>query len=175
MPTKVSSLRPVLRRLSILLVVLTAASLGAATPPGPLLHKPAPAFVRTDLYGRRISLRAERGKVVLLNFWATWCAPCQEELPRFAAWQARYGPQGFQVIAVSMDDSKTPVRTLVHKLRLDLPVVMGDARLGTRYGGVLGFPVTFLIDRQGIVVSRLEGATDLDALDQQIRSLLARH
>jgi cytochrome c biogenesis protein CcmG, thiol:disulfide interchange protein DsbE len=172
--TKVSSPRRTLRLLSIL-IVLAATNLGAGPPPSPLLHKPAPAFVRADLEGHRISLRAQRGNVVLLNFWATWCAPCLQELPRFAAWQSRYGPSGFQVIAVSMDDADTPVRALVQKLHLDLPVVMGDARLGTRYGGVLGLPITFLIDRRGMVVARLEGATDLDALDRQIRSLLVRY
>lgn len=170
-----SRLRGSLCGLLLLIFALPAISLGAAPHPSRLLHKPAPAFVRPDLQGHPVRLHAYRGKVVLLNFWATWCAPCLEELPRFAVWQTRYAPDGFQVIAISMDDAEAPVRTLAGKLQLPIPLVMGDARLGTRYGGILGLPVTFLIDRRGTVVARLEGAADLDALERQLRRLLARH
>lgn len=161
--------------LLLLILGLASTSLGATPSRSQLLHKPAPAFTRPDLDGRPVRLRASRGKVVLLNFWATWCAPCLEELPRFAAWQTQFAPDGFQVIAVSMDDTDAPVRALVGKLQLTIPVVMGDARLGTRYGSVLGLPISFLIDRRGVVVARFEGVTDLDTLESQIRQLLARH
>ncbi len=140
-----------------------------------LLHKPAPAFVRTDLSGRRIDLHAYRGKVVLLNFWATWCGPCQVELPRFSAWQKQYGPAGLQVIAASMDDDSTGVRPVVRKLKLDFPVVMGDEKLGMLYGGVLGLPVTFLIGRDGKVDARIDSGADLDATERRIQQLLAQH
>jgi cytochrome c biogenesis protein CcmG/thiol:disulfide interchange protein DsbE len=137
-----------------------------------LVHKQAPEFARADLSGSKVDLRSYRGKVVLLNFWATWCAPCQVELPEFAAWQKKYGGQGLQVLAVSMDDGDAPVRRTVRRLRLSFPVVMGDAHLGEEYGGVLGLPVTFLIDRQGIVVAKIKGETDLNALELRVESLL---
>jgi cytochrome c biogenesis protein CcmG, thiol:disulfide interchange protein DsbE len=157
-----------------LVFALALATTTPSTPQSPslLLRKPAPAFTRTDLNGRRVRLRDYRGKVVLLNFWATWCAPCLQELPRFSDWQTRYGTAGLQILAVSMDDSDAPVRTLEQNFRPTFPVVMGDARLGTRFGGVLGLPITYLIDRKGLVIARLEGATDLDALELQIHSLL---
>jgi cytochrome c biogenesis protein CcmG/thiol:disulfide interchange protein DsbE len=136
------------------------------------VHKPAPVFVRPDLSGHRVDLKSYRGKVVLLNFWATWCAPCQVELPRFRSWQEKYGPQGLQVLAVSMDDGDAQVRRTVQRLHLDFPVVMGDARLGEAYGGVLGLPVTFLVDRQGVVVAKVKGETDLDALEMRVKLLL---
>jgi len=138
-----------------------------------LLHKPAPAFVRNSLGGQLVDSSAYRGKVVLLNFWATWCAPCQLEMPRFAAWQKQYGPQGLQIVGVSMDDEPDGVRKLTSKLRINYPVVMGDEQLGTLYGGILGLPVTFLIDRQGQVVARFQGETDLNAMEEQIKQLLA--
>lgn len=138
-----------------------------------LLNRPAPPFSRTDLSGARISLSGYRGKVVLLNFWATWCAPCRTELPRFAAWQRRYGPEGLQVIAVSMDDDPVPVRTFLRKRQPNYPVLMGDAKLGEMYGGVLGVPVTFLIDRQGVVRARFEGEADLSVMEARLRELLA--
>jgi cytochrome c biogenesis protein CcmG, thiol:disulfide interchange protein DsbE len=158
--------------------MLGATGVQAQTPKGPtspnLLHNSAPEFVRADLTGRRIDLKSYRGKVVLLNFWATWCAPCQIELPQFDAWQKKYGGEGLQVLAVSMDDGDAPVRRTVRRLHLDFPVVMGDAKLGDAYGGVLGLPVTFLIDREGRVVGKVKGETDLTALESRLRQLLGK-
>ena len=114
-------------------------------------------FTRNDLNGDRVSLRRYRGKVILLNFWATWCVPCRLELPRFADWQKQYGPEGLQVIAVSMDDSPRPVRAFVRKLKPNFPIIHGRRKLGTRYGGILGLPVTFLIARDGRVTARIDG------------------
>lgn len=140
---------------------------------GTLLHKRAPEFVRADLSGSKIDLKEYRGKVVLLNFWATWCAPCQVELPKFDGWQKNYGAQGLQVLAVSMDDNESPVRRTMHRMRLDFPVVMGDAQLGEAYGGVLGLPVTYLIDREGRIVAEFKGATDLSAMEAAMKRVLS--
>jgi thiol-disulfide isomerase/thioredoxin len=139
-----------------------------------LVHSAAPEFVRTDLQQRRVDLRAYRGRVVLLTFWATWCAPCQVEMPRFVAWQRQYGPQGLQIIGVSMDDDAGPVRRLMGRRHVNYPVLMGDVKLAELYGGVLGLPVTFLIDRQGVVAARFHGETDLDAMERRIGKLLKR-
>src|SRR3569833_1317729 len=108
-----------------------------------LVHKMAPPFARADLNGRQVDLKQYRGKVILLNFWATWCAPCQVELPRFNTWQQKYGPDGLQVMAISMDDGDGQVRRTVRRLRLDIPVVMGDAKLGGAGGGGRGGPGAF--------------------------------
>lgn len=151
-----------------------ACALNAATMKKSLLHKAAPRFTRKDLDGRAVRLHAYRGKVVLLNFWATWCGPCEVELPRFVVWQRQYGSQGLQVIAVSMDDRPEPVRGFVRKLNPDFPVVMGDEKIGTLYGGVLGLPVTFLISRDGKIAERIEGESDLGLMERHIQRLLAR-
>lgn len=135
----------------------------------------APDIARADLRGAPVSLAALRGKVVLLNFWATWCAPCRVEMPRFVAWQKQYGVDGLQIVSVSIDDSEPPARALVERMHLDYPVVMGDAKLGERYGGVLGVPVTFLIDRRGVIRARIDGETDLGALQGKIEAMLAAH
>ena len=137
-----------------------------------LLHKEAPEFVRTDLNNRKLDLHAYRGKVVLLDFWATWCAPCLLDMPRFAAWQTRYGPRGLRIIAISMDDDPALARKLCEKLRLNYPVAMGDEQLGLLYGGVLGLPMTFLIDAQGKVQSQFQGETDLNMIERQLKPLL---
>ena len=93
-------------------------------------------------------------------------------MPRFVQWQKQYGPQGLQILAISMDDDDTEVRPFLQSLRPDYPVVMGDAKLGELYGGVLGLPVTFLIDRDGIIRARIEGESDLRAMGVKIRNLL---
>ncbi len=88
------------------------------------------------------------------------------------AWQQEYGARGLVVIGVSIDDSPAPARAFAEKLHLNYPVVMGNAKLGERYGGVLGVPVTFLIDRAGIVRARFDGEEHLAAEERQVRGLL---
>ncbi|HEU5457710.1 MAG TPA: TlpA disulfide reductase family protein [Terracidiphilus sp.] len=139
-----------------------------------LIGHPAPALARTSLQGTRVDLKALRGKVVLVNFWATWCGPCKVELPQFVQWQREYGSRGLQVVAVSMDDSDAPVRRFVQTLKPGFPVLMGNAKLGRAWGGVLGLPVTFLVARDGTVASRTEGGADLPALESQVKKLLSK-
>ena len=140
--------------------------------PTPAAARVAPDFSRPDLDRQEIRLSAYRGKIVLLNFWATWCAPCLAEMPRFAEWQQKYGPRGLRILGVSMDDDVAPVRTTYRRLKLNYPVVMGDETLGAMYGGILGLPVTLLIDGEGRIRFRHDGETGLEVLEREIRELL---
>lgn len=154
---------------------LIAASLAAGAQPAhvhSLVGRQAPAFARRDLAGQSIRLADLRGKVVLLNFWATWCAPCQTEMPVFTAWQRKYGPQGLAVIGISMDDDSDAARKLIEKLKIAYPVAMGDAKLGEEYGEVLGLPKTFLIGRDGKVLAQFQGETDLKAMEEELNAAL---
>jgi cytochrome c biogenesis protein CcmG/thiol:disulfide interchange protein DsbE len=151
---------------------LALAGAPAASASSSLLHHAAPTFARTDLNHKKLDLTAYHGKVVLLNFWATWCAPCQLEMPRFVAWQTQYGSRGLQIIGISMDDDPALVRTLYQKLHLNYPVAIGDAKLGKLYGGILGLPVTFLIDRNGKIQAEFQGDPNLDKLESAFRPLL---
>jgi thiol-disulfide isomerase/thioredoxin len=133
----------------------------------------APDFAGTDLQGRPFSLSGQRGKVVLLNFWATWCAPCREEMPAFSKWQRSYGARGLAIVGVSMDDELESVKQALAQRPVSYPVVMGDAKLGERMGGVLGLPLSYLLDADGRVVARYQGEASLPAIEAKIRELLA--
>ena len=134
----------------------------------------APDFALTDLDGRKLTLSDYRGKVVLLDFWATWFGPCRSEIPHFVEMQNTYGPQGFQVIGISMDDDAKPVREYFQRYRLNYPVAVGDDKLADRFGGTLGLPVNFIIDRQGRIHAKYLGATDVSVFDSDVKGLLAR-
>jgi peroxiredoxin len=142
-------------------------------PSKPAIYRSAPNFSRLDLDHKQINLADYRGKVVLLNFWATWCAPCLVEMPRFVVWQHEYGGRGLQVIGISMDDEEQPVRTAYRKYRLNYPVLMGDEKIGEKYGGILGLPVTFLIDRKGKIRFQHQGAADLNTVEDEMHGLLS--
>lgn len=146
----------------------------AAVPDNPtaVISRAAPEFSRLDLNHRQVSMAAYRGKVVLLNFWATWCSSCLIEMPHFVQWQQAYGKRGLQVIGVSMDDDVHPVRAAYQKYRLNYPVVMGDEELGEMYGGVLGLPVTFLIDRSGKIRFVHQGGVRLNQIRSEMEILL---
>jgi peroxiredoxin len=135
-------------------------------------HSPAPDFSLPDLTGQRLDLSSYRGKVVLLDFWATWCDPCREEIPHFVELQNRYGGQGLQIIGVSMDDAPEPVRDFYQRFKMNYPVVMGNAKTGELYGGVLGLPIAFLIGRDGRITAKHIGATDISVFEKEIANLL---
>lgn len=143
--------------------------------PAGTLNTIAPDFTRTDLSGRPLQLNQFKGRVVLLNFWATWCGPCITEIPVFSRWQHRYGAAGLQVIGVSMDDDETAVKRFVAKHNVSYPILMGDAKLGESFGGVFGLPQSFLIDARGRIVLRSVGEPDMEELRSQIESLIGVH
>jgi cytochrome c biogenesis protein CcmG/thiol:disulfide interchange protein DsbE len=170
---RINSKRKVLYLLLLLTAFPAADNLAAKTETAtPIASRRAPSFTRLDLNQQQVRLVDYRGKVVLLNFWATWCVPCLTEMPHFVEWQQEYGRRGLQVIGISMDDEEQPVRITYQKYRLNYPVVMGDEKIGEMYGGILGLPVTFLIDRSGKIRFKHEGDTDIKTIESEMRGLL---
>ena len=135
----------------------------------------APLFSRTDLQGRQVDLRSFRGKVVLIDFWASWCAPCIVEIPRLIDMQRRYGPRGFRVIGVSLDDNIAAAEAVTHRFDFDYPVLLGDAKFGNLYGGILGLPEQFLVGPDGKILHIWSGEVAPDILEKSVTSVLNSH
>jgi thiol-disulfide isomerase/thioredoxin len=136
-------------------------------------HPLAPDFSLTDISGKKLSLSDYRGKVLMLDFWATWCGPCRIEIPGFIELQKRYGSQGFAVVGISMDDGQEPVVDFYRQFNMNYPVALGNARLEELYGGIIGLPTTFLIGRDGRIYAKHEGATEIAVFEEEIKQLLA--
>ena len=162
-----------------LAIALHFANLHRTGPAGPGVakitqHPLAPEFSLPELNGQTLNLSAYRGKVVLLDFWATWCGPCLDEIPHFIELQNQYGDQGLQIIGVSMDDGPAPVRDFYQRFHMNYPVAIGNAKTGELYGGVLGLPIAFLIGRDGRIEAEHVGATDISVFEREIQALLQR-
>jgi peroxiredoxin len=153
-------------RLAPLALALLLA-LGACAP-----RNAAPPFDLPGLDGQRFSLAQFKGSVVLVNFWATWCAPCREETPDLVRLQQRYLTRGLVVIGLSMDGDPEPVRKFRDDFKVKYPLAMADLKVAKDYGKVLGLPVTFLVGRDGGIVSKHVGAVDVKKLEAEIEKLL---
>ena len=132
----------------------------------------APAFDLPGLDGQRVTLSQFKGRVVLVNFWATWCAPCREETPALVGLQERYRSRGLVVVGLSMDDKAEPVRKFRDAYKVTYPLAMADLQVAKDYGKVLGLPVTFVVGKDGGLVARHDGAVDVKKLEAELEKLL---
>ena len=134
---------------------------------------PASAWELKDLDGRTISSSQYAGKVVILDFWATWCPPCRAEIPGFVELQKAYGDRGLVVVGVSLDQGGAgPVREFMRRFGMNYPVVMGDEVVARAFGGVEAVPTTFIIDRHGRLVATHVGYTEKEEFERAIKPLL---
>ena len=146
----------------------------------PLQGKPAPPFTLEDLSGKKLSLTSYKGKAVLINFWATWCAPCKIETPWLIELRNQYAAQGFEVLGVSMDDidrgdpeklseEKRQIARFVQQEHMPYPVLIDGDSISEPYGGLDALPASFFVDRNGIVVAAQLGLTSKAEIEANIR------
>jgi thiol-disulfide isomerase/thioredoxin len=129
--------------------------------------------LKSAVGGEVVDSRNFAGKVLLVSFFATWCPPCIEEIPSFIELQNRFGPEGFSVIGLSVDQGGgSAVAKLVKKSKINYPVLMADSEIMENFGGVYGIPVSFLVNKEGNVVKKYPGYVPESILIRDIKSIL---
>ncbi len=162
---------------------LVSASGDASQYLSPLQGKAAPDFTLEDLNGKRLSLADYKGKALLINFWATWCAPCKIETPWLIELRNQYAAQGFEILGVSMDDldrddpaklsgEKKEIAHFVQQMKMPYPVLIGGDSISKPYGGLDDLPTSFFVDRNGTVVAAQLGLTSKDEIEAKIKKSL---
>ena len=130
------------------------------------------SFKNSD--GKKVSLSEFKGKVIILDFWATWCVPCKEEIPDFIKLQAKYGDRGLQIIGLSVDDSMNQAKKYSAEMKINYPILLAEGKedILRAYDPIRSIPVSIVIDRQGRIVARHEGIAKLDVFEKEILPLL---
>lgn len=149
-------------------------------PKGPPPDAPNVSFKGLD--GGNVSLASLKGKVVVINFWATWCDPCREEIPWMIGFQQKYAGKGFTMLGVAMDDEgKSVVEPFVQATKFDVdgrqmtmnyPIVLGNDDITSKFGGLFGLPTSIVISRDGKIQKKYIGLVGRDELEKEINSLL---
>jgi peroxiredoxin len=134
---------------------------------------PAPSWELQGADGKTIHSSDFKGKVVILDFWATWCPPCKAEIPSFIALQNEYGKKGLAVVGISVDEGGVDVvKEFAQKLGMNYPVVLADDKTPQAFGGIEAIPTTFIIDREGRIVTKHLGFTEKDEFEKELKPLL---
>ena len=141
-----------------------------------LRGKRAPEFNLRTVDGKKVSLSDYKGKAVLINFWATWCAPCKIEMPWLVALRSQYAPQGFEILGVNEDDAGTPRAKLAkfgQEQGLNYPLLVGDDAMSRKYGGVEFLPTSYFVGRDGKIVAETAGLVSKSEVEASIKKALA--
>jgi len=151
----------------------------------PLQGKAAPEFALEDLNGKKLSLADYKGKALLINFWATWCAPCKIETPWLIELRNQYAAEGFEIIGISMDDldrddqaklsgEKKEIAHFVQQMKMPYPVLIGGDSISKPYGGLDDLPTSYFVNRNGTVVSAQLGLTSKSEIEAKIKKSLEK-
>ena len=136
---------------------------------------PAPAWQLPDVDGRAVSSDRLKGKVVVLDFWATWCPPCRAEIPGYVELQKKYQREGLAIVGVSLDQGGPGVVSrFIADHRINYQVVIGDDKIVEAFGGIDAIPTTFIIDRQGVIRYRKVGAMPAGAFEAVLAQILKK-
>lgn len=139
----------------------------------PLTSQAAPDFALKDLNGRVYRLTDFKGRVVLLNFFATWCGPCRQEIPHLLKLRQKFGDQGVEIIGVSLDHEVDRVlRPFIQRYEITYPVLLGTREVVLDYGGIQGIPTTFVIDHNGTISDYFAGMPPSYLMEESVINLL---
>jgi thiol-disulfide isomerase/thioredoxin len=153
-------------------IVLAIALLTAPAAPGQE-KEAAPNFKLKNAAGQPVELAKLHGKVVVVNFWATWCGPCRAEIPGMLDIYQKYKGKGLEIVGISVDqDGWGAITPFVKKLNITYPVVLGNGEVTDAYGGIDAIPTTFFVDRNGRVLQRHVGYMSKDDFEKAVRSFL---
>ena len=132
------------------------------------------SFTMKDMNGKDVVFSSHKGKVILLDFWATWCGPCKIEIPGFVDLYTRYGPRGFVALGISVDDPVSKLKPYVAQLKMNYPVLIGNGRddVQKAFGPIWGLPTSFLIGRDGRICKKHTGFATKDQFEREIKALL---
>lgn len=134
-----------------------------------------PQFALKNINGSTVRLRAYRGKVVLINFWATWCPPCRAEMPDLVRLQREHAKQGLQIIGITYPpEKKSRVRRFARSLKVNYPIILGTRQIRERFSSDETLPLTVVIDRDGKVKEIISGILLRQEFDEKIKPLLNR-
>jgi cytochrome c biogenesis protein CcmG/thiol:disulfide interchange protein DsbE len=170
--------RPARNVIVALLLALMTAPFAAQTPKPAACPADAKAanltFTLKDLDGRDVTLSAYKGKVILLDFWATWCGPCKIEIPFFIDLYTKYRSQGLQVVGFAVDEPVATVKEYAEQMKMNYPILVGQNREDVieAFGPMVGLPTTIIIDRQGRICRSHAGLTAKETFESAIRLLL---
>jgi len=153
--------------------VESVSSLGSPTPEDDLRGKPAPAFTLVDLGGKKVSLAEYKGKPVVIDFWATYCLPCKEEMPWFEEFTTKYKDQGLVVLGVDQDDSvgKDAVAQAAKRTGVTYPILMPDKTISKSYKLGDYLPQTFFVDKNGTVVEEVIGGRPKEEIEADVKKI----
>jgi len=128
----------------------------------------APAFTLKDVEGHNVSLADYKGKLVFVNFWATWCPPCRAEIPHFVELVDKYGKDGFAILGISVDDPKDhkKIPGFMNKFDINYPILLDDNKTRYDYGGIESIPTTFVINREGKALGKIVGSRSKEQFEQ---------
>jgi thiol-disulfide isomerase/thioredoxin len=136
-------------------------------------EQPAPGLELKDIEGRALRLSDFKGKVVLLNFWATWCAPCRSEIPDLVKWQREYKSQSLQVIGVTYPPEElAEVRKFIKSVEINYPVALGEEQTKAKFDKGENLPVTVVIDKKGMIREVIQGIIFPEEFEQKVKPLL---